>query len=130
MSELGLQFPHVLVWILRVVDANLSKNFLQVHRGLLSFVYQVTEAVVLVLLESSKNEVQNYLPVISGSSSSLLDQLLVLRLQADQADMYEACTVDYHRGLSMSIHTVTTTPYTPHYYRYTQDHTLDCHPLQ
>ena len=86
MSELGFQLPHVFVRILCVVDTDFSKNFLQVSWRLLRLVHQVTEAVVLVLLEGSKNEVQNYLPVISCSSSSLLDQLLMLHLQADQED--------------------------------------------
>ena len=66
MSVLGLELPHVLVRGLHVVVADLLQDLFQVRHRLPSFLLQVIDLVILMLLEQAKQLLHDDLFVVSG----------------------------------------------------------------
>lgn len=66
VSIFFLELPHVLVRVLHVVVAHVLEDFFQVANGLVRYLDEIFDVVVLVLLERMEQHVHHRILVISG----------------------------------------------------------------
>lgn len=92
MSEFALQFPHVFVGRLRIVDAEFVENFLKVGNGLLRDSDEILEGVVLMLLEGGEEHFLDFVFV----GSLLLRPVFLLILEFDQIGVIRNRLVGVH----------------------------------